>query len=84
MEPGLGARHVRHRPAAGDWSAQWLRPGPGGALPEEYTYVRTELRPGRSPIARATAYVAAAHKYQLWVNGSPRSTPARPSRYPDE
>ena len=68
---------------AGDWSAQWLRPGPGGALPEEYTYVRTELRPGRSPIARATAYVAAAHKYQLWVNGSRVDTGPSFS-FPDE
>ncbi|HXW35945.1 MAG TPA: family 78 glycoside hydrolase catalytic domain [Acidimicrobiales bacterium] len=53
-----------------DWTAQWLRPGPEDPGVEEYTYLRTEkaLPPGK--ISYATAYVAAAHKYQLWVNGS--------------
>lgn len=55
------------RPA--DWVASWLRPGPVATVPEEYTYVRTDVRPSGSPIVRATAYVAAAHRYQLWLNG---------------
>lgn len=54
---------------ADDWSAAWLRPGPAGPVPEEYAYLRTVVRPKASPIVRATAYVAAAHKYQLWANG---------------
>ncbi|HUA94884.1 MAG TPA: family 78 glycoside hydrolase catalytic domain [Acidimicrobiales bacterium] len=54
---------------AGDWSAQWLRPGPAAAVPEESAYLRTVVRPSSNPILRATAYVAAAHKYQLWANG---------------
>jgi len=67
----------------GDWMAQWLRPGPGAAVPESYTYVRTELRPSGSPIVWATAYVAAAHKYQLWVNGARVATGPSFS-FPDE
>jgi alpha-L-rhamnosidase len=55
---------------AGDWTAQWLRPGPPGTFPEEYAYLRTVVRPSSSRIVRATAYVAAAHKFYLWANGS--------------
>jgi alpha-L-rhamnosidase len=58
----------------GDWSAQWLRPGPAAPVPEEYAYLRTVVRPSPSPIVRATAYVAAAHKYQLWANGKMAAT----------
>jgi len=69
------------RPA--DWSALWLRPGPSATVPEVYTYVRTEVQMSGSPIVRATAYVAAAHKYQLWVNGA--RVDAGPSfSFPDE
>ena len=47
------------------------------------TYLRTEVTPPAGTIARATAYVAAAHKYQLWVNGDPAD--AGPSFcFPDE
>lgn len=66
-----------------DWTAQWLRPGPAGSVPEEYSYLRTVVRPSASPIVRATAYVAAAHKYHLWVNGTMAAT--GPSfAYPDQ
>ena len=53
-----------------DWSALWLRPGPPVPGLEEYTYLRAtpSLPPGR--ISHATAFVAAAHRYQLWVNGA--------------
>jgi alpha-L-rhamnosidase len=68
---------------ADDWSASWLRPGPSGAVPEEYAYLRTVVHPSASPIVRATAYVAAAHKYQLWANGTmAASGPC--FAYPDE
>jgi alpha-L-rhamnosidase len=52
-----------------DWTALWLRPGPPDPGEEEYTYLRTTQVLPRGTIAYATAYVAAAHKYQLWVNG---------------
>ncbi|MHB8430474.1 MAG: family 78 glycoside hydrolase catalytic domain [Acidimicrobiales bacterium] len=53
-----------------DWIAHWLRPGPADPGLEEYTYLRrvVELAPGQ--VAFATATIAAAHKYQLWVNGT--------------
>ncbi len=53
-----------------DWTALWLRPGPGDPGEEEYTYVRATRELPEGPIAYATAYVAGAHKYQLWVNGA--------------
>ena len=54
----------------GDWTALWLRPGPADPGEEEYSYLRTTRSLPGGTIARATAYVAAAHKYQLWVNGA--------------
>jgi alpha-L-rhamnosidase len=63
--------------------ALWIRPGPPDPQGEEYSYVRKAVRVGASPVVRATAYVAAAHKYQLWVNG--RLVDSGPSfSYPDE
>ena len=53
-----------------DWTALWLRPGPAEPGAEEYTYLRATRPLPHGTIARATAYVAAAHKYQLWVNGA--------------
>lgn len=67
----------------GDWRGQWIRPGPAPAQPDEYTYVRKDVRLGASPIARATAYVGAAHRYQLWIDGV--EVDAGPSfAYPDQ
>ena len=66
-----------------DWKAQWVRPGPADPGAEEYTYVRKEVTIGTSPIVRATAYVAAAHQYQLYIDGA--KVAAGPSfAYPDE
>jgi alpha-L-rhamnosidase len=65
-----------------DWQAQWLRPGPADPGPEIYTYLRTGFR-APSAVVRATAYVAAAHKYQLWLNGTQADTGPSFS-YPDE
>jgi alpha-L-rhamnosidase len=57
-----------------DWSAQWLRPGAAQPGEEEYTYLRTTRKLPPGTIAYATAYLAAAHKFQLWVNGSQLDT----------
>ena len=67
----------------GDWQAQWVRPGPAQLGPDQYTYVRKDVRLAKSPIVRATAYVAAAHKYQLWINDALADTGPSFS-YPDE
>lgn len=65
-----------------DWKAKWIRPGPPKPAGDEYNYVRKEVRLAKSPITRATAYVAAAHQYQLFVNGT--KIAAGPSySYPD-
>jgi alpha-L-rhamnosidase len=65
-----------------DWKAQWVRPGPAKPGAEEYTYVRKDARLASSPIVRATAYVAAAHQYQLFIDG--KKVAAGPSfSYPD-
>ncbi len=66
-----------------DWRAEWLRPRPRGEAPEQYTYLRTGAILRASRVVRATAYVAAAHKYQLWVNGKLADTGPSFS-YPDE
>ena len=58
----------------GDWTASWLRPGPADPGQEEYSYLRTTRSLPAGTITRATAYVAAAHKYQLWVNGAQLDT----------
>ena len=36
--------------------------------------MRTAAKVGASPIVRATAFVAAAHQYQLWINGKRETT----------
>ena len=59
---------------AADWTALWLRPGPADPGQEEYSYLRTTRTLPGGTITRATAYVAAAHKYQLWVNGAQLDT----------
>jgi alpha-L-rhamnosidase len=64
--PALFRTGLRSR----DWTALWLRPGPADPGEEEYTYLRTTHRLPGGTVAYATAYVAAAHKYQLWVNGA--------------
>ncbi len=66
-----------------DWSGQWLRPGPADPGEEEYTYLRTQWSLPSGQLRVATAFVAAAHRYQLWVNGSQLA--AGPSFcFPDE
>jgi alpha-L-rhamnosidase len=67
----------------GDWKALWLQPDSANAQPDRHTYVRTKHTLPHKAVARATAYVAAAHKYQLWVNGT--EVDSGPSFcYPDE
>ncbi|HXW39353.1 MAG TPA: family 78 glycoside hydrolase catalytic domain, partial [Acidimicrobiales bacterium] len=53
-----------------DWSASWLRPGPADPGEEIYTYLRGRWSLPSGRLAWATAFVAAAHRFQLWVNGS--------------
>lgn len=71
-----------------DWTAHWLVPGqaiPGRATVdlERYTYLRTTFDLPRGAIDHAVVYTAAAHKYQLWLNGQKLDT--GPSFcYPDE
>jgi alpha-L-rhamnosidase len=68
---------------AGDWRARWLQPLPSDPQPDKFTYLRTERRLPHKAIERATAFVAAAHKYQLWINGD--EVDSGPSfSYPDE
>ena len=65
-----------------DWHAQWVRPGPAHPGAEEYTYLRKVVDLPNSRIMRATAYVAAAHQYQLVIGG--RRVAAGPAySYPD-
>jgi len=67
----------------GDWRAQWLQPAVADPQPDRHTYVRTTRRVPSKAVARATAFVAAAHKYQLWINGT--EVDSGPSfSYPDE
>jgi alpha-L-rhamnosidase len=67
----------------GDWQAQWLRPAGASQQPDRFTYLRTEVVPPSGTVARATAYISAAHTYRLFVNGAPLD--AWPSfSYPDE
>ena len=66
-----------------DWTAQWLQPAAGSQQPDRITYVRTETTPPAGAIARATAYISAAHTYQFYVDGE--RVDAWPSfSYPDE
>ena len=69
--------------ARADWKAQWLRPGPKTTGLDRYTYLRTTFDLPDGTIDHAVVYTAAAHKYQLWVNGQKLDT--GPSFcYPDE
>jgi alpha-L-rhamnosidase len=66
-----------------DWTAQWLQPAAGSLQPDRVTYVRAETTPPAGAIARATAYISAAHTYQFYVDGE--RVDAWPSfSYPDE
>jgi alpha-L-rhamnosidase len=67
----------------GDWTAQWLHPAPANAQPDRVTYVRTETKLPSGRLQRATAFVAAAHTYQLFINGT-RLDLGPSFSYPDE
>jgi alpha-L-rhamnosidase len=68
----------------GDWTAaHWLRPAGDSQQPDRVTYLRAEVTPPSGTVARATAYVSAAHTYRLYVDGA--AVDAWPSfSYPDE
>jgi alpha-L-rhamnosidase len=68
---------------AADWGAMWLAPSASDLQADRHTYVRTHRVLPAKAVDRATAFVAAAHKYQLWINGTEVDT--GPSFcYPDE
>ena len=68
---------------AADWTAQWLQPAAASQRPDRITYLRTQGTPPAGAIERATAYISAAHTYQLYVDGE--RVDAWPSfSYPDE
>jgi alpha-L-rhamnosidase len=68
---------------AADWRAHWLRPAGNSQQQDRVTYLRAEVTPAAGTVARATAYVSAAHTYRLFVNGT--AVDAWPSlSYPDE
>ena len=70
-------------PRTKDWQAQWVTPGASPPTHDQFTYVRTTRTLGASPIVRATAFVAASHQYQLWINGL-RADAGPSFSYPDE
>ncbi len=65
----------------GDWKASWIW-RPVGLLPDQYTYARTEVTLGASPIVRARAYVSGDQQYELYVNGT-RAGKGQAYCYPD-
>ena len=52
-----------------DWTALWLHPAAPSEQPDQVTYLRRVVRPPAGALARATAFVAAAHTYRFFVNG---------------
>jgi alpha-L-rhamnosidase len=52
----------------GDWTAQWLHPAASSQQPDQITYLRSVCTPPVGTVARATAYVAAAHTYRLYLD----------------
>jgi alpha-L-rhamnosidase len=67
----------------GDWTATWLQPAATSRQPDRVTYVRAEAELPTGPLRRATAYLAAAHIGQLFVNGQ-RLDLGPAFSYPDE
>jgi alpha-L-rhamnosidase len=51
-----------------DWTAQWLHPAAPSQQPDQITYLRSLFTPPAGTVARANAYVAAAHTYRLFLN----------------
>ena len=69
--------------APADWTAQWLRPGPGRARRGGVHLPPTDARRcPAAPIAYATAYVAACPQVPAVGERRPGSTPARASASP--
>jgi alpha-L-rhamnosidase len=67
-----------------DWKADWIRRPVNAVVegPDQYTYVRKEVRLGPSPIVRACAYVSAGQQYELSINGV-RAGKGEAYSYPD-
>ena len=82
--PVSGAGPLHHRAARRRLAgASGCARGRISQQPDRVTYLRTEVTPPAGTLARATAYVSAAHTYRLFVDGRP--VDAWPSfSYPDE
>ena len=81
--PVSGPAHFTTALREADWTARWLQPAAASPQPDRITYVRTDITLPDGAIARATAYISAAHTYQLYVDGD--RVDAWPSfSYPDE
>ena len=66
-----------------EWRASWIRrPGTGAAVPDQYTYARTEVTLAGGQIDRARAYVSGDQQYELYVNGV-RAGKGQAYSYPD-
>jgi len=52
-----------------DWTALWLHPAARSQRPDQITYLRSVCTPPAGTIARAKAYMAAAHTYRLFLDG---------------
>jgi alpha-L-rhamnosidase len=66
-----------------DWTAKWLQPQAASQQPDLVTYVRTVVTPPPGALRRATAFISAAHTYQLFVDGN-RVDFGPSFSYPDE
>ena len=66
-----------------DWTAKWLQPQAASQQPDVVTYVRTVVTPPPGALQRATAFISAAHTYQLFVDGN-RVDFGPSFSYPDE
>ena len=66
-----------------DWTAKWLQPQAASQQPDVVTYVRTVVTPPPGALRRATAFISAAHTYQLFVDGN-RVDFGPSFSYPDE
>ena len=66
-----------------DWTAQWLQPNATSQQPDRVTYVRAVVTPPAGTLRRATAFISAAHTYQLFVNNE-RVDSGPSFSYPDE
>jgi alpha-L-rhamnosidase len=81
--PPSGGAHFATALGQQPWTATWLEPGASNPQPNRVTYLRREIALPHGRLQRATAFVAAAHTYQLFINGA-RLDLGPSFCYPDE